>query len=88
MTALRKQRDRFTETSDSDEIILMRMDTGEFLSLSGTAAAIWKLIDGERDRDSLIEALEAEFAESAAGIAKDVDRLLGQLIGSGLLASE
>jgi len=88
MTALRKQRDRFTETSDRDEIILMRMDTGEFLSLSGTAAATWKLIDGERDRDSLIEALEAEFAESAAGIAKDVDRLLGQLIGSGLLASE
>jgi len=88
MTGLRKLQDRFTETIDRDEIILMRMDTGEFFALSGTAAATWKLIDGERDRDALIEALQVEFAGSPAPIAKDVDQLLGQLMGIGLLARE
>jgi len=88
MTGLRKLQDRFTETIDRDEIILMRMDTGEFFALSGTAAATWKLIDGERDRDALIEALQVEFAGSRAPIAKDVDQLLGQLMGIGLLARE
>ena len=88
MTGLRKLHDRFAETSDRDEIILMRMDTGEFFSLSGTAAATWRLIDGERDRNALIEALEAEFGSGSAPIAADVDQLVGQLIGIGLLAGQ
>jgi len=86
MTGLRKLHDRFTERSDRDEIILMHMGTGEFFSLCGTAAATWRLIDGERDRDALIDALGVEFAGSSAAIEKDVDELLGQLTEIGLLA--
>ena len=54
MTALIKAAGRFTEADIDHEIVIMRLDNGEFFSLSGTAAAIWRLIDGERDTAALV----------------------------------
>ena len=39
MGNLTKQANRFTETDIDEEIIVMRLDNGEFFSLSGTGAA-------------------------------------------------
>ena len=60
MRALTKLTDRFTETSIDDEIVIMRLDNGEFFALSGTAAAAWRLIDGQRDRLALVDALASD----------------------------
>lgn len=86
MTILAKQTDRFAETDIDEEIVVMRLDNGEFFSLAGTAAATWRLIDGTRNRDALVATLAQEFDGDASDIAADVDEFLGRLRGLGLLA--
>lgn len=85
MAALTKLVGRFTETGADDEIIVMRLDNGEFFALSGTAAATWRLIDGKRDRSDLLAELAAQFADDENQIEADVDELLGRLIESRLV---
>lgn len=86
MTAISKRFDRFTEASIDDEIVIMRLDSGEFFSLSGTAASIWRLIDGNRDRPALVAAAAREFAADESEVATDVDEFLLSLRETGLLA--
>ena len=88
MKPIVKRQDRFTEADIDEEIVVMRLDNGEFFSLSGTSAEIWRLIDGSRDRGALVAALAAEFDADEHRIAADVDALLIQLRDSGLLAGE
>ena len=86
MSILTKQADRFTETDIDEEIVVMRLDNGEFFSLSGTAAVTWRLIDGTRDREALLAALAKEFDGNAGGMPADLDEFLGRLRELGLLA--
>ena len=87
MTAIAKLTDRFAETDVDDEIVIMRLDNGEFFALSGTAAAIWRLIDGERDPEALRAALAAEFQADESQIGSDVDEFLLRMKEKGLLAA-
>jgi hypothetical protein len=86
MTRLKKLTDRFTEADIDSEIVIMRLDNGEFYSLSGTGVAIWRLIDGKRDREELLISAASEFDASENEIARDIDELLMQLKETGLLA--
>jgi len=86
MSTLSKQPDRFSETDIDDEIVVMRLDNGEFFSLSGTAAATWRLIDGTRDRASLLAALAGQYGTDEVEITTDVDKFLAQLNELGLIA--
>ena len=86
MTVIAKYTERFTEADIDDEIVIMRLDTGDFYSLSGTSAAIWRLIDGTRDRRSLLSALASEFDGDPDAMNKDVDDFLDNLRELGLLA--
>ena len=88
MTAIRKLAGRFTEADIDDEIILMRLDNGDLLSLADSAAATWRLIDGDRDRHSVVAALAAEYAADDQQIAADVAELLHELMEAGLLAED
>jgi len=85
MAALAKLVERFTETDVDDEIIVMRLDNGEFFALSGTAAAAWRLIDGKRDRAALLADLAVEFAADKSQIAADLDEFLERLKESRLV---
>lgn len=87
MSRLVKQSDRFTETAIDDEIVIMRLDTGEFFAISGTAAATWRLIDGTRDRAALLASLKADFTGDGQEIRQDVEEFLAQLKKTGLIAS-
>ena len=88
MGVLTKRLDRFTETAIDDEIVVMKLDTGDFFSLSGTAAAAWRLIDGSRDRPDIVAALAAEFDADNGRIAADVDAFLLELCDAGLVARD
>lgn len=88
MTALVKQTDKFSETQIDEEIVIMLLETGEFLSLTGTAGDIWRLIDGERDRDALVAALASVYDAPAAAIEADVDDFVASLREAGLLAGQ
>lgn len=83
--AIAKLTDRFTETEIDDEIVVMQLDTGDFFSLTGTGTAIWRLIDGRRDRQALVAALCDEFGAVKDQVAADVDEFLAKLRGAGLL---
>ncbi len=85
MTALAKRPERFTETAIDDEFVIMRLDNGEFFALSETAAAIWRLIDGTRDRNALLEVLGATFDGDRGRMAEEVDDFLAQLRAAGLV---
>jgi|KBSSwiStaDraftv2_1062776.scaffolds.fasta_scaffold22380_4 hypothetical protein len=82
---LRKAETRYVETALDDETIVMDIDSADFFSLNATAGAVWRLIDGTRDRDAIVAALAAEFAASPAEIGADVDALIGQLRTAGFL---
>jgi hypothetical protein len=88
MNAIVKLSHRFTEADIDSEIVVMRLDNGEFFSLSGTSADIWRLIDGQRDRDLLVAALASEFDADPSRIAADVDDFLKQLRDMDLLAGD
>lgn len=85
MTLLAKQVGRFTETDIDDEVVVMHLETGEFFSLAGTAAATWRLIDGTRDVAALVEALADEFGGDQREISADVVEFLAQLRRLGLV---
>ena len=87
MSKLSKQIDRFSETDIDNEIVVMRLDNGDFFSLSGTAASIWRLIDGTRDRAALLAELAAEYGTDESAIVADVDEFLTNLKEQGLLAA-
>ena len=87
MNAIIKRTDAFTETEIDDEIVLMKLETGDFFSITGTGRAIWTMIDGARDRAALVAALAREFDAGETEIAADVDDFLAQLAGEGLLAT-
>jgi len=86
MTAIAKRTESFTETDLDDEIVIMRLDDGELLSLSGSAAAIWRLIDGTRDLAALRAELAAEFdTGEEEEVAGDVAAFVLRLREKGLL---
>jgi len=86
VSAIRKLAGNFTEADIDDEIILMRLDNGELLSLTETAAAVWRLIDGRRDRSTLATALGGDFDGHEQIIASDLGELLARLREAGLIA--
>lgn len=77
--ALVKRTDRFVETEIDGETVVMELETGDFFSLSGSALSIWQLIDGTRDRASLLAAVAAEYQAEAAELAGDVDGFVADL---------
>lgn len=85
MTAIQKLAGNFTEAGIDDEVILMRLDNGELLSLTGTGAATWRLIDGKRDLASLAAALVDQYDADDAAITRDVHELLSRLSEAGLI---
>jgi len=87
MIAIAKRTEAFSETEIDDEVVLMKLDSGEFFSITGTGRAIWAMIDGRRDRAAVVAALAAQFDAPEAEIAADVDEFLDQLTGEGLLAA-
>lgn len=88
MSAIKKVSERFTEADVDHEIVIMRLDNGEFFSLSGTAAEIWRLIDGERDRDALLETLARTYPGEDERISTDVDDFLTALRETGFLGKD
>lgn len=85
MTAPRKLTDAYLATLVDEEVVLIGIDGGELLSLKGTGRAVWDLIDGQRDRDAIVAALLADYAEMRDVIEADVAELLADLAAAGLV---
>ena len=82
---LTKDPSAFAETRIDDEIVVMSLSSGDFFSLQGSAAAIWELIDGSRDRAAVLTALVHDYAAPEAALAAEFDAFLAELRGNSLL---
>lgn len=76
----------FSESAIDDEVVLLNLQDGTFFSLTGTAAAIWPLIDGTRTRAELLGQLAESYGTAAEAVATDLDDFLAQLTEAGFLA--
>ena len=82
---IRKRSANLVETAIDDERVVMSLDNGEFFSLTDTALAIWSLIDGTRDRASLIADLAAAYDAPADALEADLLAFLSDLQAAGLI---
>lgn len=85
MSAIIKAVGHYSETEIDEEVVVMNIESGEFFSLTGTARAIWQLIDGTRNRDALLAELVSAFEAQPQEIAADLDPFLETLAGAGLI---
>lgn len=83
--ALIRQTGSFSETAIDAEVVLLNLDDGTFFSLIGTAAAIWSLIDGTRDRAAILVLLASTYNETPETIGPELDAFLDQLMAAGFL---
>lgn len=82
---LSKVTDNFSETAIDDEIVVMSLRTGDFFSLTGTARAIWLLVDGTRDLTAITAALAADYAAELDAIGPEVAGFVTDLEAAGLI---
>ena len=78
----------FAETRIDDEIVIMNLASGDFFSLTDSAATIWDLLDGTRNRAALLAALTSQYDAEKQALANDLDTFLGELRDGGLIAGE
>lgn len=89
MTArLMKQQGRFSETEVDGEVILLHLDDGTFFSLTETAAAIWALIDGKRNRAAIQAELAKMYDADDVTIAAQLGGFIAQLQAAGFVAPD
>ena len=86
MTCWRKRTENYAETKVDDEILLVDLDGGELFSLSGTAAAIWELIDGTRDETAILSQLAQSYAIEAKAVQEEIEQFVAELERAALIA--
>lgn len=67
------------------ENLLYRLGTHKAIHLNETATLIWKLCDGSRTVQEIVDLLKKEFPNSEADIAVDVREAVELLAGEGAL---
>jgi len=67
------------------ENLLYRLGTHKAIHLNETATIIWKLCDGSRTVQDIVDLLKQEFPGSEADIALDVAEAVELLAGEGAL---
>ena len=82
---VRKLVDHFAETLIEDEVVVMRLDDGDFFSLTETARDIWQSIDGTRTREELVDVMAELYRVSPEAIMGEVDEFLAGLVAAGLI---
>lgn len=85
---LTKDPTAFAETRIDEEIVVMNLASGDFFSLTGSAAAIWDLLDGTRDRAAVLAALADAYEAPEAELAHDLDAFLDELRAGSLITRE
>jgi hypothetical protein len=72
-----------SETIDG-EVVIINLGTGNYYSLQGTGAVLWRGIEQGATRDELVEHLATSHAD-ASGVDAAVDSFVEQLLGDELV---
>lgn len=78
----------FAETRIDDEVVIMNLASGDFFSLTDSAAKIWDLLDGTRNRAAILAALTDQYDADEGAMADDLDTFLRELRGGGLISGK
>jgi coenzyme PQQ synthesis protein D (PqqD) len=68
-----------------DEIVLLNLDTGVYFSLDGLGRRFWELLSEGVALDAMLQRLNDEYEVEAAVLRIDIDSLVLQLAGEGLI---
>lgn len=68
--------------------MLVNLDTAGSLALNPTGVMIWKLVDGRRTAQAIVEGARQSFQEVPENVTQDVLELLDILAGDGLIGFE
>lgn len=82
-TTLVPTRDTTTVVVD-DEQFVFRVDRGSVHRLTGTAAIVWQVLDGDASLYTLAGELADVYGSDEGAILEDLERLGDQLTGLGL----
>lgn len=85
MGTLEKCRSAFAETEVDDEIVIICLDTGRFFSLSGTARAVWQMMEPDASREQILAELSQRYEVAPAILARDVDAFVAEAVAAGLI---
>lgn len=68
-----------------DDSVLLDPASGQYFELNSTGSLVWELLAASPSREELLAGLEAEFEAEPAELEADVDALLAELLGRGLV---
>ena len=74
------------EVANSDEFVVFDQAGNELLVLNDTAAAIWLLVDGQRNTDEIIAEITAVLAVEQEVVAAEVEHFSSDLAARNLLS--
>ncbi len=80
-----KRSDAAMARTVDDEVVILDVPSGRYFGLNDVGALIWDLLDGDHDRDAIVEAITAEFDVDRPTAAADLDSLLAELTEAGLV---
>jgi coenzyme PQQ biosynthesis protein PqqD len=67
------------------ETLLYRHSLKKMIYLNESAASVWKLCDGQRTVDEIVNLLLQAYPEVADSLARDIDEALDHLVREGAL---
>lgn len=54
------------------ELVMMNIETGEYISMNSTGKAIWNLLENETSLENLLSSLEKDYDVDSEILSKDV----------------
>ena len=76
---------RMEDVPGTGELVLLHAGTRQALALNATSAAVWELLDGQRDAATLAQVLVDATGVSLDTATADVEALLAELGRQGFL---
>jgi len=73
------------ETEMDGAVILLSVNQGAFLELTGAAGAIWNAIDGSKNGDAIVASLLNQFDIDEKTCAEETQIFLRQALQKGLI---
>jgi len=68
--------------------LLINPDTAGAMAVNRTGALIWRLADGKRTVNEIVEGVRLRFPDAPASLAEDVHTMLGKLYEEGFVGEE
>jgi myo-inositol-1-phosphate synthase len=71
--------DNWVGSQIEDNFVMVNIDTGMYVTLNGSANAVWDALEQPRTQAEIESELRSAYAVDAETCARSVDRLLGRM---------